>query len=136
MTETRNLNNGDLRLDETLEGSLHNRRVLEDIGGIENLEMFYTLQIKFNKSKDTFTEEFVTFRMQVSETSFNYGYCLKNSYLFEEYLRRCPKYIDSEWFVKDFIRMKMKNPKVDILHVMYVRTNLLLSPMTSSNYNQ
>lgn len=136
MTETRNLHDDDMPLDETLEGSLHNRRVIEDIGGNGNLELFYKLQIRFNQSKETLTEEFETFRMLVSETLFNYGYCLRNSYLFEEYLKRCPKYIDSEWFVKDFTRMRMKNPKVDILHVMYVKRNLLLSTMTCSNYIQ
>ena len=114
------MSESDSSTDETLEESSTTRRLLEDIGGQSNLSLFYSILKDYKKKNVDNETKFLDFRDHIQTTSFNYVYCVKNTYLFVKFLEQCPKYREAVWFMKEYTKLKLTQPKVNFLEIMYV----------------
>ena len=123
MRERRDILESDSSSEETLEESSTKRKLLEDIGGQFNLSLFYAI-LKDYKKKDVDHEtKLLDFRQHIRKTEFDYVFCVSNSYLFVKFLEQCPKYREAVWFMKQYTKLKLTQPKVNFLEIMYVDPN-------------
>ena len=110
----------DMSSEETLEESSTTRRLLEDIGGQHNLSLFYSILKDYKNTNVENENKFMEFRDCIQKTRVDYVYCLKNTYLFVKFLEQCPKYREAVWFMKQYTKLKLTQPKVNFLEIMYV----------------
>jgi hypothetical protein len=120
MEERRNMSDSDSSSEETLEESSTTRRLLEDIGGQFNLSLFYSILKDYKKTNVEDETKYLEFRDHIQKTRFDYVYCIKNTYLFVKFLEQCPKYREAVWFMKQYTKLKLTQPKVNFLEIMYV----------------
>ena len=84
----------------SLESMSESRRLLEDIGGQDNLSMFLNLLQKCAQVNKLQFRESEEFTQAVRSTEFCFTYAYQNSYLFRKFLEVSPLYMDAAWFLK------------------------------------
>ena len=104
----------------SLESMSESRRVLEDIGGQDNLSMFLNLLQKYAQVNELQFRESEEFTQAVRSTEFCFTYAYQNSYLFRKFLEVSPLYMDAAWFVKQYTVRRRFTRIVTLGDIMYV----------------
>ena len=84
----------------SLESFSCNKRLLEDIGGQNNLTMFMTLLSRYVEDSELQVIESSNFIDTTSKTEINFSYAYHNCYLFGKFLELSPVYMGAAWFVQ------------------------------------
>ena len=104
----------------SLESMSESRRLLEDIGGQDNLSMFLNLLQKYAQVNELQFRESEEFTQAVRSTEFCFTYAYQNSYLFRKFLEVSPLYMDAAWFVKQYTVRRRFTRIVTLGNIMYV----------------
>ena len=104
----------------SLESMSESRRLLEDIGGQDNLSMFLNLLQKCAQVNELQFRESEEFTQAVRSTEFCFTYAYQNSYLFRKFLEVSPLYMDAAWFVKQYTVRRRFTRIVTLGDIMYV----------------
>ena len=104
----------------SLESMSESRRLLEDIGGQDNLSMFLNLLQKYAQVNELQFRDSEEFTQAVRSTEFCFTYAYQNSYLFRKFLEVSPLYMDAAWFVKQYTVRRRFTRIVTLGDIMYV----------------
>ena len=104
----------------SLESMSESRRLLEDIGGQDNLSMFLNLLQKYAQVNELQFRDSEEFTQAVRSTEFCFTYAYQNSYLFRKFLEVSPLYMDAAWFVKQYTVRRRFKRIVTLGDIMYV----------------
>lgn len=104
----------------SLESFSCSKRLLEDIGGQENLTLFITLLSRYVEGKELQIIESSKFTEATSNTEFNFSYAYHNSYLFGKFLELSPIYMGASWFVQKYTLRKRVQRIVTLGEILYV----------------
>lgn len=103
-----------------LESISESRRLLEDIGGQDNLTMFMNLLLKYAEDSELQLRESEEFTQAVRSTEFRFTYAYQNSYLFRNFLELSPSYMGAAWFVQQYTVRRQVTRIVTLGDIMYV----------------
>ena len=104
----------------SLESMSESRRLLEDIGGQDNLSMFLKLLQKYAQVNKLQLRESEEFTQAVQSTEFCFTYAYQNSYLFRKFLELSPLYRNAAWFVQQYTVRRRFTRIVTLGEIMYV----------------
>lgn len=97
------------------------RRLLEDIGGQENLSQFMTLLQKYAENSELQILESQQFNEAISHTAFSFNYAYQDRHLFGKFLELSPLYVAAPWFVQQYTFRKRYRHSVSLGDILYVR---------------
>ena len=104
----------------SLESFSCSKRLLEDIGGQDNLTLFITLLSRYVEDSELQVIESSKFTDATSRTEFNFSYAYHNSYLFGKFLELSPIYVGAAWFVQKYTLRKRVQRIVTLGEILYV----------------
>ena len=96
------------------------RRLLEDIGGQENLSQFMTLLQKYIENSELQILESQQFNEAISHTAFSFNYAYQDRQLFGKFLELSPLYVAAPWFVQQYTFRKRYRHSVSLGDILYV----------------
>lgn len=96
------------------------RRLLEDIGGKENLSQFMALLQKYTEHSELQILESQQFNEAISHTAFSFSYAYQDRHLFGKFLELSPLYVAAPWFVQQYTLKKRYRQSVSLAEILYV----------------
>ena len=119
----------------SLESFTCNKRLLEDIGGEDNLTMFISLLSKYVENSAHIVVESSKFTDATSTTEFDFSYAYHNSYLFAKFLELSPVYMGAAWFVQKYTLRRRVQRIVTLGEILYVKNIHLIQEFISNPPN-
>ena len=96
------------------------RRLLEDIGGQENLSQFMTSLQKYTEDSELQILESQQFNEAISHMAFSFNYAYQDRHLFGKFLELSPLYVAAPWFVQQYTFRKRYRHSVSLGDILYV----------------
>lgn len=109
----------------SLESFSCSKRLLEDIGGQDNLTLFISLLSRYVVDNVLQVIESAKFTAATSHTEFDFSYAYHNSYLFGKFLETSPVYMGATWFVQTYTLRRRVQRIVTLGEILYVYYVLL-----------
>lgn len=83
-------------------------------GGIDNYKKFVSVLLGYIKSSETQHEIFKDLRQELTNSDYDFVFCVGNKYLFQIYLENCKSFQLAAWFYKIFSRRKLESANVTV----------------------